>query len=102
MQAIWDLQTGRALSSTTAAQDFVYVVRWLGASQRLVTAGKLNITLWALDGALKLQPHPVVTGKLQRIISAAAVAEPFVYLATVSGDVVEVGALFFFFFWVWV
>ena len=91
MQAIWDLRTGKALSYTIAAQDFVYVVRFLGTSDHLVTAGKLNINLWVVDDALKLQAHPIATGKLQRFISAAVVVEPHIYLATVSGDVLQVG-----------
>ena len=89
-QAIWDLTTGRALSGVTAGRDFVYVVRYLGERNQLVTAGKLNITLWSLDDSHKLQAHAVSTGKLQRIVSSVAVTPQFVYLGTNSGDVLEV------------
>ena len=45
LQAIWDLQTGRALSGVTAGRDFVYAVRYLGSQNQLITAGKMNVTL---------------------------------------------------------
>ena len=73
-----------------AAKDFVYVVRFLGSSSQLVTAGKLNVTLWLLNDSLKLQPHPITTGKLQRSVTTAVVTPQFAYLGTTSGDVLEV------------
>ena len=48
----------------------------------------------------------LVAGMLQQLSSAAALAEPCGYLATMSGNVVEVGVLGFFLFFplfsVWV
>lgn len=95
VQAIWDVSTGKALSGSPAANDFLYAVRFFNTtSEGLATAGKFNLTIWGFDSAGKLVPHTVQTGQLRRIFTSIAIddTDAYMYCATSSGDVVQVRA----------
>ncbi|KAK9811120.1 hypothetical protein WJX73_003937 [Symbiochloris irregularis] len=91
--ALWDVASGKVLSTAAAASAALNTVRFLpGSGEGLATAGVNKLTLWELDASRHLVAHPIQTGSLRRSFTALCIDESnnCMYCSTASGDLIVV------------
>jgi WD40 repeat protein len=91
---VWNLETGKAVCGSPAANDAVHAVRFARNDEfTIITAGKENFRVWQFDLANhKVRPTDCNLGKLQRTVKTLWVDEmdEFCYAGTASGDILKV------------
>ena len=91
---VWDVQTGKALSGSTAGTAFVRQVKFFNLSDnKFITCQDYGIRIWNVDYELKKLSHIEVNfGNLKRIPLSMVVdpLDKFAYFGTQSGDILEI------------
>jgi len=91
---VWNLETGKAVCGSPAANDAVHDVKFARHNEFvIITAGKVNMRVWDFDLAnRKVRPIDCNLGKLQRTVNYIYVDEndEFLYAGTASGDILKV------------
>ena len=91
---VWNLETGKAICGSPAANDQVHDVRFARHDEfTIITGGKMNMRVWYFDLAnRKVRPHDCNLGKLRRTIKYIYVDESdeYLYAGTDTGDVLKV------------
>ena len=91
---VWDVQTGKALSGSTAGTAFVRQVKFFNLSDnKFITCQDYGIRIWNVDYELKKLNHIEVNfGNLKRIPLSMVVdpLDKFAYFGTQSGDILEI------------
>mmetsp|Transcript_42589 Transcript_42589/g.99981 ORF Transcript_42589/g.99981 Transcript_42589/m.99981 type:complete len:612 (+) Transcript_42589:132-1967(+) len=91
---VWNLETGKAVCGSPAANDVCHTVKWARHNEFIIiTAGKGSLRVWDFDLAnRKVRPSDCNLGKLQRTINYVFVddTDEFCYAGTASGDILKV------------
>ncbi|CAM9175320.1 unnamed protein product [Pylaiella littoralis] len=90
---IWEMETGRAVCGSPAAQDSAFSVKWLHRrNDRFVTAGNFHLRVWQVDVSIpKVHAVDAQMGGMRRTIECISITEDdkHAYCGTRTGDVLK-------------
>eukprot|EP00696_Hemimastix_kukwesjijk_P004816 gnl/Hemi2/16160_TR5363_c0_g1_i3.p1 gnl/Hemi2/16160_TR5363_c0_g1~~gnl/Hemi2/16160_TR5363_c0_g1_i3.p1 ORF type:complete len:512 (-),score=167.19 gnl/Hemi2/16160_TR5363_c0_g1_i3:116-1651(-) len=92
--AVWDCQTGQAITAANMPMPGVNVVKFLATRDDIfVTGGQHGLLFWDVDRALRKMTNEAATlGQLKRVINDIVPApnDEYIYCGTASGDIFQV------------
>mmetsp|Transcript_2170 Transcript_2170/g.3203 ORF Transcript_2170/g.3203 Transcript_2170/m.3203 type:complete len:657 (-) Transcript_2170:238-2208(-) len=91
---VWEVETGRPICGSPAAQDSSLCARWLNnRNDRLVTAGNFHLRVWQVDvNTPRIQAVDARLGQMRRMIQCISITDDdsVAFCGTKTGDLLKV------------